>query len=113
MSRTHATLGPDVFWSSRDLVLIDVTMPGLDGFQLAKRLRRAERARRIPFIVLSGEVGQANAQRARALGAVAYLTKLFDPRRLAAFVAHELGAARAGPCELTATVANWALARST
>ncbi|HZO98020.1 MAG TPA: response regulator [Gaiellaceae bacterium] len=89
-----------------DLVLTDVTMPGLDGFQLAEKLRRDERTRRIPLIFLSGEVGHANAQRARALGAVAYLTKPFDPRALAALVAHELAAARAGPSELTATVAS-------
>jgi CheY-like chemotaxis protein len=88
-----------------DLVLTDVKMPGLDGFQLAERLRRDERTRRIPLIFLSGEAGQENAERARTLGAVAYLTKPFDPRTLAAFVAHEPVAARAGSSDLTATVA--------
>jgi CheY-like chemotaxis protein len=90
-----------------DLVLTDVKMPGLDGFELAERLRRNERTRRIPVIFLSGEVGQANVERARALGALAYLTKPFDPRRLASFVARELVALRAGSSELAATVA-WA-----
>jgi CheY-like chemotaxis protein len=80
-----------------DLVLTDVTMPGLDGFELAEGLRRDEQTRRIPLIFLSGEVGQANAERARSLGAVAYLTKPFDPRELATFVAREIDAARAGP----------------
>jgi CheY-like chemotaxis protein len=47
----------------------------------------------------------ANAQRARALGAVAYWTKPFDPLALAAFVANELVPARAGPSELTAAAA--------
>jgi CheY-like chemotaxis protein len=89
-----------------DLVLTDVTMPGLDGFQLAERLRRDERTRRIPLVFLSGEAGPANAQRARALGALAYLMKPFDPRALAVFVAHELGAARVGSSQLAATVAN-------
>ena len=89
-----------------DLVLTDVTMPGLDGFQLAERLRRDERTSRIPLMFLSGEVGHANAQRARALGAVAYLMKPFDACALAAFVAHELESVRAGSSELTATAAN-------
>jgi len=89
-----------------DLVLTDVTMPGLDGFQLAERLGGDERTHGVPVIFLSGEVGQANAQRARALGAVAYLAKPFDPRALAAFVAHELVAARARPTELMAMVAS-------
>src|SRR6185312_16303732 len=47
-----------------DLVLTDVTMPGLDGFQLAERLRDDKRTHGLPVIFLSGEVGQANAQRA-------------------------------------------------
>jgi CheY-like chemotaxis protein len=88
-----------------DLVLTDVTMPGLDGFQLAERLRGDERTHGMPVIFLSGEVGQENAQRARALGAVAYWTKPFDPRALAAFLATELSAARAGPAELMTTAA--------
>jgi CheY-like chemotaxis protein len=92
------------------LVLTDVAMPGLDGFELTERLRADERTHGMPVIFLSGEVGQVNAQRARALGAVAYLTKPFDPRALAAFVAHELVAARAGPSELMATAASGTLA---
>ena len=86
-----------------DLVLTDVKMPGLDGFQLAERLRRHEQTRRIPVIFLSGELGSGNAERARALGAQAYLTKPFDPRRLAALVARELAAAGAGSSELRGT----------
>src|SRR5579884_174427 len=64
-----------------DLGLTDVTMPGLDGFQLAERLRGDERTHGMPVIFLSGEVGQANAQRARALGAVAYFDEAVRPRR--------------------------------
>lgn len=86
-----------------DLILTDVSMPRLGGFRLAERLRVDKRTRGIPVIFLSGEVGQANAQRARALGAVAYWTKPFDPRALAAFVVDQLVSARAGPSELTAT----------
>ena len=82
-----------------DLVLTDVKMPGLDGFQLAERLRGDERTRRIPLIFLSGEVAQANAERARALGALAYLTKPFDPGALASFVARELAALHAAQVE--------------
>jgi CheY-like chemotaxis protein len=88
-----------------DLILTDVSMPRLGGFRLAERLRVDKRTRGIPVIFLSGEVGPSNVQRARALGAVAYWTKPFDPLALAAFVANELVPARAGPSELTAAAA--------
>ena len=87
-----------------DLVVTDVKMPVLDGFQLAARLRRDGRTRYIPLIFLTGEVGRANVERARGLGALAYVTKPFDPLALAALVGHELAAARARRSGLAATV---------
>lgn len=89
-----------------DLILTDVAMRGLDGFQLAERLRRDARTCRIPLIFLTGEVAQANAERARALGALAYVTKPFDPCALASFVAREVVAAPPSFSELAATGAN-------
>jgi CheY-like chemotaxis protein len=92
-----------------DLVVTDVLMPGgLSGFDLAEALRRDERTREIPLIFLSSEAEPANADRARKLGALAYLTKPFDPPALASLVAGELG--RAGelkqtPATLLAAVA--------
>lgn len=73
-----------------DLVLTDVRMPGLDGFRLAAKLRRDKRTRQIPLIFLSGEVARANVERAQALGALAYVTKPFDPLALAALVTEAL-----------------------
>lgn len=76
-----------------DLVLTDVTMPGLDGFELAEALRRDERTCKIPLIFLSGETAAANETRARELGALAYLTKPFDPPAVASLVAGVLAGA--------------------
>ena len=70
-----------------DLVLTDVMMPELDGFQLAEALRSDERTRQIPLIFLSSEAGPATADRAHELGALAYLTKPFDPPALASLIA--------------------------
>jgi CheY-like chemotaxis protein len=70
-----------------DLVLTDVMMPGLDGFQLAEALRRDERTSRIPVVFVSAETAAANEARARELGALAYLTKPFDACALAGMVA--------------------------
>jgi CheY-like chemotaxis protein len=73
-------------FESPDLVLTDVTMPGLDGFELAEALSRHERTRLIPLIFLSGETTSADEARAHELGALAYVTKPFDPAALATLV---------------------------
>jgi two-component system chemotaxis response regulator CheY len=73
-----------------DLVLTDVTMPRLDGFELAAALRSNEDTRLIPLIFLSGETAGSHQERATALGAFAYVTKPFDPAKLASIVANAL-----------------------
>ena len=73
-----------------DLVLTDVSMPRFDGFELAAALRRGKHTREIPLIFLSGETSTANKNRAEKLGALAYLTKPFDPRMLASTVVDAL-----------------------
>jgi CheY-like chemotaxis protein len=70
-----------------DLVVTDVMVPGLDSFQLAEALRSDGRTRQIPLIFLSSEAGPANAERANELGALAFLTKPFDPPAVASLVA--------------------------
>lgn len=78
-----------------DLVLTDVKMPGLDGFELAAALHEDRRTQGIPVIFLSGETLPANERRAKELGALAYLTKPFDPVALATVVGSALGAREA------------------
>jgi CheY-like chemotaxis protein len=70
-----------------DLVTTEVTLPGLDGFQLAEVLGQDEHTRRIPVIFLSGRAEAAAAARAYALGAVAYLSKSCDLPAAASLVA--------------------------
>jgi CheY-like chemotaxis protein len=73
-----------------DLVLTDISMPQLDGFGLAEALRRDRRTRRIPLVFLSGDANAANEARAEKLGALAYLTKPFDPVTLASRIGEVL-----------------------
>lgn len=70
-----------------DLVVTDVTMPHLDGFELAEALRSDERTAGVPVIFLSAETRLTNAARARELGAFAYVTKPFDPVALGSLIA--------------------------
>jgi CheY-like chemotaxis protein len=70
------------------LILLDVRMPGMDGFETAAHIKRRERTRNIPIIFLTVvDSAPDYAFRGYAAGAVDYLTKPFDPWILRAKVA--------------------------
>lgn len=73
-----------------DLIVSDVLMPGLDGYELAKALRGDKRTRKIPLVFLSGEPEPEVALRATELGAHGCLQKPFDPPALVSLVARAL-----------------------
>lgn len=65
------------------LALIDVNMPGMDGFELAELMRGAERTRGVPIIFVTGMAGEpARVFRGYESGAVDFLVKPVDPRLL-------------------------------
>ena len=66
-----------------DLVLLDVMMPGLDGWSVARALADDEDTREIPIIFLTARAETADRLRAHELGGVGYILKPFDPIRLA------------------------------
>jgi DNA-binding response OmpR family regulator len=65
---------------SPDAVLLDVLLPGIDGWQVLEQLHA--KGDPVPVIVCSGKDNIHDLQRARDLGAVAYLVKPFDIDRL-------------------------------
>jgi DNA-binding response OmpR family regulator len=67
-----------------DLVLLDLAMPGPDGFSVAGQMRAVGQA---PILVVSGESGEAAKVRALGLGADDYLTKPFGKAELLARIA--------------------------
>ncbi|NUR86396.1 MAG: response regulator [Nonomuraea sp.] len=70
------------------VVLLDVLMPGMDGFETAAHIKRLDQSRDVPIIFLSGnEPGSGSAFRGYAVGAVDYLTKPFDPWMLRSKIA--------------------------
>jgi signal transduction histidine kinase/CheY-like chemotaxis protein len=77
-----------------DLVLTDVMMPGMDGFQLLKQLRAAEPTRAIPVVMLSARAGEEARVEGLHAGADDYLTKPFSARELLARVETQLKLAR-------------------
>jgi PAS domain S-box-containing protein len=79
-----------------DLVLTDVMMPRLDGFELLRQLRADPQTREIPILLLSARAGEEAAIEGLAAGADDYLVKPFSARELLARVVTnlELGRSR-------------------
>jgi signal transduction histidine kinase/CheY-like chemotaxis protein/serine phosphatase RsbU (regulator of sigma subunit) len=73
-----------------DLLLTDVMMPELDGFELVARLRDDPRTRELPIIVLSARAGEAAKIEGLGAGADDYLSKPFSGRELLARVRSHL-----------------------
>jgi response regulator RpfG family c-di-GMP phosphodiesterase len=62
------------------VVLLDVRMPGMDGFETASNIKRLDQTKDVPIIFLTGtEADSGYAFRGYATGAADYLTKPFDP----------------------------------
>jgi CheY-like chemotaxis protein len=62
------------------VILLDASMPGMDGFETAARIKRRERTRDIPILFLTAYQNEPqHAFRGYEVGAVDYLTKPFDP----------------------------------
>lgn len=65
-----------------DLVLLDITMPRMDGYQLCKLIKGYEATKGIPVVMLSGKDGFFDRVRGRFAGCSDYITKPFDPDAL-------------------------------
>ncbi len=65
-----------------DLVLLDISMPGMDGYQLCKLLKQSPEAKHAPVLMLSGKDGFFEKVRGRMAGSTGYLTKPFAPEAL-------------------------------
>jgi CheY-like chemotaxis protein len=69
-----------------DLILLDVMMPGMDGFEVCRRLKADPRTRDIPVIFLTAVTEKESTVKGFELGAVDYVTKPFTPAELLARV---------------------------
>ncbi len=69
-----------------DLIILDLNLPGINGFELCRRFRTEEMTRRTPIIVLTARSEEADKVRGLDLGADDYMTKPFSVRELVARV---------------------------
>jgi two-component system alkaline phosphatase synthesis response regulator PhoP/two-component system response regulator VicR len=71
---------------SPDMVVLDVMMPRMDGFEVLKNLQADPRYQNIPVIMLTAKAQDADIFKGWASGVSSYLTKPFNPRELLVFV---------------------------
>jgi signal transduction histidine kinase len=76
------------------LVLLDVAMPGMDGYEVCRRLRADPRTREVPVLFLSAREDAADKVRAFESGGLDFVTKPFQPAEVLARVALQLDLAR-------------------
>ncbi len=69
-----------------DLILLDIMMSGLDGFEVCKKIKQDDRTKHIPIIFLTAKTETDDIVHGFDLGAVDYITKPFNSRELLARV---------------------------
>ena len=87
-----------------DLIISDIRMPGMDGYQLARALRANPRTELIPVIFLTAKGERKDRLAGIRVGVDAYLTKPFDPEELLAVVSNILGRVERTSAELSRIV---------
>jgi two-component system, sensor histidine kinase and response regulator len=65
-----------------DLILLDIMMPDMDGFEVCKRLKQDEKTKEIPIIFLTAKVETDDVVKGLEFGAIDYVTKPFNSREL-------------------------------
>ena len=65
-----------------DLILMDISIPRIDGWEVTRRLRADERTKHIPIVALTAHALQADRARGHEIGFASYLTKPIEPRRV-------------------------------
>jgi len=75
-----------------DLVLLDVMLPGIDGYEVCRRLKADARLARVPVLLMTAGHQETERVRAREAGAELYLAKPFSPAQLLDLVRSQLAA---------------------
>ena len=75
-----------------DVIVLDVMMPGMDGWEVARRLKEDPGTQAIPIILLTARSQEADRRKGLALGVFDYVTKPFDPGHLMTVVGRAISA---------------------
>ena len=80
-----------------DLVLMDISLPGMDGLTLTRQLKAEPRYAHMPVVAMTAFAMKGDEQKALDAGCSGYITKPVDTRRLPAQVAEYIAAAKSAP----------------
>jgi two-component system phosphate regulon response regulator PhoB len=87
-----------------DLIVLDLMLPGMDGLEVARRLKKDPERNGIPIVMLTARSEESDILEGYALGADDYVTKPFSPRVLTARVQAVLRSANEPPREAGAPI---------
>ncbi len=65
-----------------DLILLDIIMPKMDGFEVFRKLKKEPKTKKIPIIMLTAKGQKLDQEKSTRLGASGYITKPFSPSYL-------------------------------
>jgi CheY-like chemotaxis protein len=89
-SVTTCPSGPDalqkVAGDHFDLIILDVIMPEMNGFEVCQRIRKIDSYAETPVLMLTAKSGEEDRQRGLEVGANLYLSKPIAPKRLIALI---------------------------
>jgi diguanylate cyclase (GGDEF)-like protein len=73
-----------------DLILLDIMMPGMDGYEVCAKLKENNKTKYIPVIFITASTSEESIEKAYDTGGIDYVTKPFKPKELLARVNREL-----------------------
>ena len=74
-----------------DLIILDIIMPGMSGFEVARQLKKDERTKHIPIIMLTALAQEKDLSEGLEAGAACFISKPFNPVDLITEVTQALG----------------------
>jgi len=83
-----------IYHESISALLLDISMPGIDGFELCRTVRSLPRFQKLPIMMITSRHTAEDRQEAKLAGASGYMTKPFDPQELRTALARLLERAK-------------------
>lgn len=78
------------------IILLDITMEGMDGLEVLAELKSSDETKDIPVVMLTGTAGMGEVERALEIGAIDYLTKPVELMKLGPMLREKLASAGRG-----------------